>query len=52
MQFTLYIRIDTDKSTIKHRLMEVIALYLKRRGYKFDVGFDPNEIDIDKLGKA
>ena len=52
MTFTLHITVNTNKEAIKHQLMEEIALYLKRNGYKFDVGFDPNELDIDKLGKA
>lgn len=52
MTFTLHITVDTNKAVIKHQLMEEVARYLKRNGYKFDVGFDPNEVDIDKLGKA
>lgn len=52
MTFTLRITVNTSKEAIKHQLLEEVALYLKRNGYKFDVGFDPNELDIDKLGKA
>ena len=52
MTFTLHITVDTCKEVIKHQLMEEVALYLERNGYKFDVGFDPNELDIDTLGKA
>lgn len=43
MTFTLRITVNTSKEAIKHQLMEDVALYLKSNGYKFDVGFDPNE---------
>ena len=52
MKFTLQIKIDNPTKGIKERVMEEVALYLKRNGYSFDVGFDPNEIDIDSVGKA
>ena len=52
MKFTLHISIDNPTSGIKERIMENVAMYLKRNGYRFDVGFDPREIDIDSLGKA
>lgn len=52
MKFTLHIRIDNPTKGIKENIIEEIALYLKRNGYFFDVGFDPTEIDIDNLGKA
>lgn len=52
MKFTLQVRIDNPTKGIKERVMEEVALYLKRNGYSFDVGFDPNEIDIDSIAKA
>lgn len=52
MQFTLHIRVDNPRGNLKERIMEEVALYLKRNGYTFDVGFDTREIDIDSLGKA
>ena len=52
MQFTLHIRVDNPRGNLKERIMEEVALYLKRNGYTFDVGFDPRELDIDSLGKA
>lgn len=52
MEFTLHIRIDNPTKRIKERIMEEVALFLKRNGYSFDVGFDPREIDIDNIGKA
>lgn len=52
MKFTLNIRIDNPTKGIKERIIEEVALYLQRNGYSFDVGFDPNEINIDQLGKA
>lgn len=52
MKFTLNIRIDNPTKGIKAEIMDEVALFLKRNGYKFDVGFDPREIDIDSIGKA
>jgi len=52
MKFTLHIRIDNPQKGIKERIMEEVALYLKRNGYSFDVGFNPQELDIDSMGKA
>ena len=52
MKFTLHIKVDNPTKGLKERITEEVALYLKRNGYVFDVGFNPNEIDTDKLGKA
>lgn len=52
MKFTLHIRVDNHTSGIKERIIENVAMYLKRNGYKFDVGFYPAEIDLDTIGKA
>lgn len=52
MTFTLRIRVDTQKTEIKHRVMEQVAAYLQKKGYRFDVGFDPTEIDFDSIGEA
>ena len=52
MKFTLHISIDNPTKGIKERIMENVAMYLKRNGYRFDVGFDPREIDIDSIGRA
>lgn len=53
MTFTLHIRIDnTAKADIKYCIAEEVALFLQRNGYKFDVGFDPREIDFDNIGKV
>ena len=51
MKFTLRISTDSKRKDIKERCCEVLAEFLKKEGY-FSVGFDPTEIDIDKLGKA
>ena len=51
MTFTLYISTDSKCRDIKERCCEVLAEFLKKEGY-FSVGFNPREIDIDKLGKA
>lgn len=52
MKFTLHIRVGNPTEDIKERIMEEVASYLSRNGYSFDVGFAPNEFDIDKLGKS
>lgn len=52
MRFTLSISIDNPTKGIKEEILDEVALFLKRNGYSFEVGFDPREIDIDKLGKA
>lgn len=49
MKFTLQVRIDNPTEGIKERVVEEVTLYLKRNGYSFYAGFDPNEIDIDSI---
>jgi hypothetical protein len=51
MKFTLYVSTDSKRKDIKMKCCEVLAEFLKREGH-FDVGFDPNEVDIDSIGKA
>lgn len=51
MTFTLHISTDSKRKDIKEKCCEVLVEFLKKDGY-FSVGFDPNEIDIDNLGKA
>ncbi len=51
MTFTLHITTDSKRKDIKEKCIEVLAGFLKKEGH-FDVGFDPREIDIDKIGKA
>ncbi len=51
MKFTLHISTDSKRKDIKEKCCEVLAGFLKGEGY-FDVGFDPRELDIDKMGKA
>lgn len=51
MKFTLHVSTDSKRKDIKEKCCEVLAEFLKKEGH-FDVGFDPREIDIDKLGKA
>lgn len=51
MTFTLRITTDSKYNDIKERCCEVLAEFLKKDGY-FSVEFNPNEIDIDQLGKA
>lgn len=51
MKFTLHIARDSKRNDIKEKCCEILAEFLKKEGY-FSVEFDPNEVDIDKLGKA
>ena len=51
MKFTLHISTDSKRKDVKEKCCEILAEFLKKEGY-FSVGFDPMEIDIDKLGKA
>lgn len=51
MKFTLFVTTDSKRRDIKERCCDVLAEFLNREGY-FSVEYDPNEIDIDKLGKA
>ena len=51
MIFTIQVKTESKRTDIKEKCLEVLAEFLKREGY-FDVGFDPREPDIDKLGKA
>lgn len=51
MTFTLHISTNSKRKDIKERCREVLAEFLKKEGY-FSVEFDPNELDISRLGKA
>ena len=51
MKFTLHISTDSKRKDIKEKCCDVLAEFLKKEGY-LSVEFDPNEIDIDNLGKA
>lgn len=51
MKFTLLISTDSKHKNVKEKCCKVLAEFLKKEGY-FSVEFDPNEIDIDGLGKA
>lgn len=51
MKFTLYVTTYSRRKDIKERCCEVLAKFLTKEGY-FSVGFDQNEIDIDKIGIA
>ncbi len=51
MRFTLHISTESKRKDIKEKCCEVLAEFLKKEGY-CSVGFDPREIDVDKLGKA
>lgn len=51
MKFTLRVSTDSKRKDIKEKCCEVLAEFLKKEG-SFDVGFDPNEVDIDRMGRA
>ena len=52
MRFTIEVSVDIADKGIKYECIEVLSRYLSKKGVHFGVGYDPNEIDIDKLGKA
>ena len=52
MRFTIDVSVDTTDKSVKDECIEVLANHLKRKGVCFGVGYDPREIDIDKLGKV
>lgn len=51
MKFTLHVTTDSKRKDIKEKCCEVLAKFLAKEGY-FDVGFNTNEVDIDKIAKA
>ena len=51
MKFTLHISTESKRKDIKKKCLEVLAGLLKKEGY-FNVGYNPNEIDIDSIAKA
>lgn len=51
MKFTLHISTDSKRKDIKDECCEVLSEFLKREG-GFDVGYDPDELDTDLMGKA
>lgn len=51
MKFTLHISTDSKRKDIKEKCCDVLAEFLKKEGY-FSVEFDPNEVDINTIGKA
>lgn len=51
MKFTLFVKTDSKRKDIKEKCCDVLAEFLKREGY-FSVEYDPNELDIDSIGKA
>ena len=52
MRFTIDVSVDTKDKNIKKECLEVLANHLSKKGVYFGVGFNPNEIDIDSIGKA
>lgn len=51
MKFTLYVTTDSKRKDIKEKCCDVLAEFLNKEGF-YDVGYDPNEVDIDLIGKA
>ena len=51
MKFTIFVKTDSKRKDIKEKCCDVLAEFLKREGY-FSVEYNPNEIDIDSIGKA
>ena len=52
MRFTIDVCVDIADKDIKDECIEVLSRHLSKKGLYFGVGYNPNEIDIDKLGKA
>ena len=52
MIFTLHVRIKNPRKNIKEEIMQAVADYCNRMGYKFDVGYNPAEIYIDAISEA
>lgn len=52
MKFTLHIQVSNPRKNTKNEIMQAVANYLNRNGYKFDVGYNPNELDVDSFGRA
>lgn len=52
MRFTLHVRIKNPRKNTKEEIMQAVADYCNRMGYKFDVGYNPAEIDFDSIGTA
>ncbi len=51
MTFTIHVKTNSKRPDIKQKCCEILAEFLKHEGY-FGVEFDPNEPDIDKMGRA
>ena len=51
MQFTIQVKTDSKRKDIKDKCCEVLAKFLKKEGY-FSVEYNPNELNLDKIGKA
>lgn len=47
MKFTLNITTDCNDVAIKDECMEAVAEILKSRGKYFDVGYNPNEMNVN-----
>lgn len=47
MKFTLNITTDCNNVAIKDECMEAVAEILKSRGKYFDVGYNPNEMNVN-----
>lgn len=52
MTFTIEVKVDTDDRTIKDKCLEVLSAFFDKKGFYYGVGYNPNELDVDKFGKA
>lgn len=52
MTFTIDVKVDTNNKTIKDECLEVLSTFLNTKGFHYGVGYNPNELDVDKFGKA
>lgn len=52
MVFHIQVRVDKGGDAIKKECLEVLARFFQSKGLVFDVGYNPNELDLDNIGKA
>ena len=51
MKFKIYVSTASSNKHIKDKCCEVLAKLLDKYGY-YSIGYRPDEIDIDNIGRA
>lgn len=52
MTFTIDVKVDTNDKSIKDECLKVLSEHLEKKRVHYGVGYNPNEVDVDKFGKA